>query len=131
MPLQWHNQLRPSFKGGSWKLRLWSVSASLAFQHLGESVTDAVVSLLQVFHAALAVALLIPAVMHHDEADIKALAEVKEMVSFLPRPALIMQMLLVLQVRIHRNIHNLSKKIHRHMKKRGYGPAITSLLVLT
>ena len=89
-------------------MRLWSGSASVAFQHLGESVTDAVVSLLQVFHAALAVALLIPAVMHHNEADIKALAEVKEMVSFLPRPALIVQMLLVLQVRIHRNIHNLS-----------------------
>ncbi len=81
--------------------------------YLGEYITDVVVSLFQVLHAAILVLLPVVPVVDDDEAKVKSFTEVKQVVSLLPRPVFVVKMLLIFQIGICRNIHGLqNNQIH-------------------
>lgn len=88
------------------KVKVLPVSA-----YLGQHITDIVISLLDIFNASGLVLVSIPAILNNGEAQIKPLTQLQQMVRLLARPVVVMEMLLILQVRVGRHINSLLQMI--------------------
>ena len=84
-----------------------STDGTMPEAHLGEDIVDAVVPLLHVLDAACTEACRVPPVVDDDKAQVKPVAHLIQVVRLLARPVVIMQVLLVLYVRVHRDVHRL------------------------
>lgn len=84
-----------------WKANKMKVLSRNENPYLGKFVADVIVSLFQVLYAPVQVLLSVPPIMHHNEPQRESLTELKQVVSLLPCPAVIMEVLLVLQIRVN------------------------------
>ena len=84
-----------------------STNVRLPGAHLGEDIVDVVVPLLHVLDAACGEACRVPAVVHDDKAQVEPGAHLVQVVRLRARPAVVMQVLLVLNVRVDRDVHRL------------------------
>ena len=75
--------------------------------HLGEDIVYVVVTLLHVLDAACTEACRVPPVVDDDKTKVKPVAHLIQVVRLLARPVVIMQVLLVLYVRVDRDVHRL------------------------
>lgn len=78
--------------------------------YLGKFVTDVVVPLFQVLYTPVRVLLSVPPIMHHNEPERESLTQLKQVVSLLSCPAVVMEILLVLQIRVNWNLWLLLKQ---------------------
>lgn len=84
-----------------------SLPRFLQQEYLGQCVAYTVVSFLDVLYTSVREFVSIPAIMDNNEAQIKTFTLVKQEICLLPCPVVIMEVLLVLQIRVYRDVYRL------------------------
>lgn len=92
--------------------------------YLSQHITDIVISLLDIFNASGLVLVSIPAILNNGKAQIKPLTQLQQMVRLLAGPVVVMEMLLILQVRVGRHINSLLQMIASQNKWSKWQPII-------
>jgi len=79
--------------------------------HLCQNSTDVVVAFFEIFNRPLRLAV-VPAVVNDDEAQIKTATELKQSVGLVLGPVLVVQVLMILEVRVGRYVNRLMRNVH-------------------